>query len=168
VVEDRSGCITILVTYSPPKHIIKKEQYINFFKTLGYRFIAAGDCNAKHTHWGSRLILPKGCKLLKAIKVMKPYPGKPTYWPSDYKKTFDLLDFSIIKSIPKDYSRIESYLELSSDYSPVIFIINSKIMPKSKPCTLCIVKTEWPYFQELLKTILDNSILLKIDDDITS
>jgi len=57
VIEDRSGRITISVTYSPSKHIIKKEQYINFFKTLGNRFIAAGDYNAKYMHWESRLIL---------------------------------------------------------------------------------------------------------------
>jgi len=47
-VEDRSGRITISATYSLPKHTIKKEQYINFFKTLGNRFITAGDYNAKH------------------------------------------------------------------------------------------------------------------------
>jgi len=35
VVEDRNDCITISATYSPPKHTIKKEQYISFFKTLG-------------------------------------------------------------------------------------------------------------------------------------
>jgi len=40
-------------------------------------------------------------------------------------------------------------------------------MTKNKPCTLWNAKTEWPYFQELLKTTLDNSIPLKTDDDIT-
>jgi len=41
-------------------------------------------------------------------------------------------------------------------------------MTKNKPCTLCNVKTNWLYFQELLKTTLDNSIPLKTDDDITN
>jgi hypothetical protein len=40
-------------------------------------------------------------------------------------------------------------------------------MVKRKPCTLCNTKTKWPYFQELLKTTLDNSIPQKTDDDIT-
>jgi len=47
-------------------------------------------------------------------------------------------------------------------------------MTKGKPCTLCNIKTEWLYFQELLeivqesrRTTLDNSIPLKTDDDIT-
>jgi len=58
----------------------------------------------------------------------------------------------------------ESYLELSSDHFPVIFTINNKIMIKGKSCTLSNAKIKWPYFQELLKTTLDNSILLKTDN----
>jgi len=37
-------------------------------------------------------------------------------------------------------------------------------MTKNKPWILCNAKTEWPYFQELLKTTLENSIPLKTDD----
>jgi len=40
-------------------------------------------------------------------------------------------------------------------------------MTKNKPYTLCNAKTEWRYFQELQKTTLDNSFLLKTDNDIT-
>jgi len=43
------GCITISAVYSPPKHIIKSEQYTKVLENLGSRFIAAGDYNAKHT-----------------------------------------------------------------------------------------------------------------------
>jgi len=167
-VEDRSGCITISATYSPPKHTIKKEQYINFFKTLGNRFITAGDYNAKH--WGSRLTLSKGHELLKAIKVMNLATlsiGEPTCWSSNNKKTSDLLSFGIIKGVAKNCCCTESCLELSSDHS-VIFIINNKIMTKNKSCTLCNAKIDWPYFQELLETILDNSIPLKTEDYITN
>jgi hypothetical protein len=32
--------------------------------------------------------------------------GKPTYWPSDDEKILDLLDFGIIKDIPKAYCLI--------------------------------------------------------------
>jgi len=61
------------------------------------------------------------------------------------KRLTDLMDFGIIKGIPRNYYRIESCLELSSDHSPVIFTINSK-MTKDKLCILCNAKTEWPYF----------------------
>jgi len=70
VVEDQNGCITISATYFLPKHTIKVEQYIDFFKIFGNHFIDAGDYNAKHMHWGSRLILPKEAELLKAIEAM--------------------------------------------------------------------------------------------------
>jgi len=49
MIETWNGCITISAVYSPPKHVIKSEQYINFFETLSNRFIATGDYNAKHT-----------------------------------------------------------------------------------------------------------------------
>jgi len=88
-----------------------------------------------------------------------------TYWPSDNKKIPDLLDFGIIKSIPKDFCHTECCLQLFLDF-PIIFTINSKIMTKNKPCTLCNTKTgkqaqTWSYFQELLKTTLNNFIPLK-------
>jgi len=41
VIEDQSSRITISATSSSPKHIIKKEQDINFFKTFSNQFIAA-------------------------------------------------------------------------------------------------------------------------------
>jgi len=42
-------------------------------------------------------------------------------------------------------------------------------MTKNKPCTLYNVQTDWSYFQELLKTTtLDNSILLKTEDNTTN
>jgi hypothetical protein len=91
------------------------------------------------------LSLPKGRELFKAIEDMNLAilsTGKPAYWPSDNKKTPDLVDFGIIRGIPKDYCHTESFFELSSDHSPIIFTINSKIMIKGKPCTLCNVKTK--------------------------
>jgi len=83
------------------------------------------------------------------------FTEEPIYWPSDNKKIPNLLDFGIIKSIAKNCCHAEFCLELflSRDHSPVIFlIINSKIMTKNKPCTLCNIKTNWLYFQGLLKT----------------
>jgi len=105
---------------------------------------------------------------MEAINLAILSTGESTYWPSDNKKMHDLLDFGIIRYIlSKDYCHTESCLQLFLDHSPVIFIINSKIMIKGKPCILCNAKTKWPYFSELLKTTLDNSISLKTDNDIT-
>jgi len=70
---------------------------------------------------------------------------------SDNKRSPDLLNFGIMKDIPKDFCCTKSCLEFSSDHSPVILTVYSKIMIKNKSCTLCDVKGEWPYFQELFK-----------------
>jgi hypothetical protein len=50
-----------------------------------HRFIAGGDYNVKHPNWESRIITPRGCKLLKMMKIynLKHLSmGEPTFWPS--------------------------------------------------------------------------------------
>ena len=47
VLEDQMGEITVTAVYSPPKHNRKTTEYEQFFQTLGHRFIAGGDYNAK-------------------------------------------------------------------------------------------------------------------------
>ena len=70
VIEDWIGPITISSIYSPPRHSISDEQYERFFNTLGNRFIAGGDYNAKHTNI-QRLTNQKGRALAKTIKAKK-------------------------------------------------------------------------------------------------
>ena len=65
IIENNNGNMTISAVYSPPKHNIKRDAYKSFFKTLGNRFIAGGDYNAKNTLWGSRLNTIKGREYLE-------------------------------------------------------------------------------------------------------
>lgn len=58
--EDKNGPFNIAAVYCPPGGKIKTDQLINFFLTLDNRFIAGGDWNAKHVHWGSRLTTTRG------------------------------------------------------------------------------------------------------------
>jgi hypothetical protein len=44
----------------------------DFYVTLGHRFIAGGDYNAKHTDWGSRIITPRGREGLKMMERNNP------------------------------------------------------------------------------------------------
>jgi len=119
VVETSNSGITISTICSPSKHVIKSKQYITFLETLGNCFIAAGNYNAKHKEWVSRLILLRERELLKTIVPMNSTilsTGEFTYWPIDRKKIPDLSDFYIINDILKNSSNITSYLELSSDH----------------------------------------------------
>ena len=81
---------------------MKLSSLFFFFRKLGNRFIAGGHYNAKHTHWGSRLITQKGCALLKTDSTINAEvisTRKLTYWPTDPNKISDLLDFFIVKNI---------------------------------------------------------------------
>lgn len=89
VVEDANGPFTVTSVYCPPRFTIKSNDFQSFYSTLGNRFIAGGDYNAKHNFWGSRLITTKGRELYKCISKMKLdvlSTGEPTYWPSDRNK----------------------------------------------------------------------------------
>ena len=53
-IETKNCHTNIVALYCPPKHSIKKNEYLDLKKKQGNRFIIGGDFNAKHTHWGSR------------------------------------------------------------------------------------------------------------------
>jgi hypothetical protein len=104
-VEDYTGPLTVSAVYLPPKPTVKHEQLVAFYNTLGHRFIAGGDYNAKHTAWGSRLISPRGREVLKTMQQLNLNhisTGEPNYWPYVCKKLPDLLDFCVTKGIPHD------------------------------------------------------------------
>lgn len=86
ILEIANETITVCAVYSPPKHNIKRDSYKAFFNTLGLRFIAGGDYNAKNTLWGSRLTTTKGRELnstVASLNLTVVSTGEPTYWPTD-------------------------------------------------------------------------------------
>jgi hypothetical protein len=60
--------LTVSTIYCPPRHCIYANEYKILFNKLHSRFIIGDDFNTKHTHWGSRLIMPKGHELCKAAE----------------------------------------------------------------------------------------------------
>ncbi|KMQ85369.1 reverse transcriptase, partial [Lasius niger] len=143
----------ISAIYCPPRHTPTKEDYINLFKALGSYFIIGGDFNAKHTHWGLRLVTPKGRELLQAGQKNKCVflsTGLPTYWPSDPGKVPDLIDFFIAKGVTSRFTQVESNEDLSSDHSPVILTLSENIIQKEKLPRLTNKRTNWDKFREKL------------------
>jgi len=168
-IEDWVGPLTIAAIYCPPKHTIKAEQFRHFYATLGHRFLAVGDCNAKHAHWGSRLIAPQGRELLKAMQeenLMHVSTGEPTYWPSDRWKVPDLLDFCITKRIPAHSIQAEAGFDLSSDHSPVLITMHTRITPQTCPPTLSTKTTDWETFRNYITENLTLKVPLKTDQEI--
>jgi len=100
--------------------------------------------------------LTRGRELLKAIDTMNLSiisTDESSYWPTDSKKISDLLNFDITRGISKNSCSTESWLDLSSNYSPVIIILTSKVITKGRPCTIHNAKTDWSYFLELLSLL---------------
>jgi hypothetical protein len=168
-VEDSLGSLIISAVYLPPKHIVKQEQLETFYNTLGQQFIAGGDYNAKHTAWGSRLIMPRGREIYKTMEhlhLRHLSTGEPTFWPSDRNKLPDLLDFCVTKGIPPNSATATSNLDLSSDHSPVIVDLTTRAVPPEHPPRLSNRRTNWDFFRLLITERLTLNIPLKINEDI--
>jgi len=145
--------ITIAAIYSPPRHVISSVEYEDFLLHFGPHFLLAGDWNAKHITWGSRLTTPKGRNLLHVIQNNNHNylsTGEPTYWPADLKKSPELLDFAITNGISGIYSTIESSLDLESDHSPNIITLSINPIWKIQPLRLCNKYTNWKQFQDYI------------------
>ncbi|GBP96767.1 Probable RNA-directed DNA polymerase from transposon BS [Eumeta japonica] len=116
--------IAISAVYCPPRHNINKEQFTNYFKTLGSKFVSAGDFNAKHTYWGSRLITPRGRQLLETVmsnNLDAVSSGHPTYWPTDLNKIPDVIDFA------------DNFSNPLKDRLPVLKAVIKNLNPKKSP-----------------------------------
>jgi hypothetical protein len=55
-VETTKQRLTVSAIYCPPIYNICANEYKTIFDKMNSHFIIGGDLNAKHTHWGSRLI----------------------------------------------------------------------------------------------------------------
>lgn len=168
-IEDNKDPITISALYCPPKHMITTTQFDHYLKSLGHKFIAAGDFNAKHTDWGSRLTNKKGKMLLDAIRTnhcLHISTGEPTYWPTDPSKIPDLIDFSITKNIRPNDLKIRSISDLSSDHSPILLQYEREIMMSPSNLKPYNRRTDWDSFRENIQTHLRTKIPLKSQQDI--
>ncbi|KAL7290805.1 hypothetical protein TKK_0015548 [Trichogramma kaykai] len=171
VIEDEIGALTVAAVYCPPKYKINQETFTNFFKTLGRRFLAAGDYNAKHPWWGSRLNTPnpKGRALYSAIgkdNLSVLSTGEPTYWPTDTNKIPDLIDFAVTGGINPVICRMQSCADLSSDHSPIIIHMSKEFLTKKSQRLLFNRNTDWSIFKHQMDDKLGCNVRLKSNSDL--
>jgi hypothetical protein len=130
-VEDSVGLLTISADYLPPR----QKHITDFCNSLGRLFIAGGNYNAKLTVWGSGLITPEECELLKTKEsnnLTQISTGEPTYWLSDRNKLQDLVDLFVTEGIRQDFDVAKSCFDLSSDHSPILIILKSNALNLEK------------------------------------
>lgn len=169
--EEWAGQCVISAVYCPPKHSIKRHQFANYFKTLGDKFLAGGDYNAKHIQWGSRITSSKGKQLWECMqdeKLDHISTGHPTYWPTERRKIPDLLDFCVTKGIARPLVMAETCYDLSSDHSPVLITLNMQVLKLSPPRFLTNQHTNWTQFKSTLTRECSLNIPLKTKDEIDS
>lgn len=166
VIDDWLGNLTLSAVYCPPGQSINENNFNTYFSSLGHKFIAGGDFNCKHHHWGSRIITTRGRQLLKSIignNLQHISTGEPTYWPTDPNKTPDLLDFCVIKGISLNYLAIQSCWDLSSDHSPILIDLDSKVILRNKPPVLTNNQTNWNIFRSALTEQISTNLPLKTE-----
>jgi hypothetical protein len=166
-VEDNLDALTITAVYSPPKHNTKYDEYERFFKTLGYRFKARGDYNAKKCLLGLLTHDYNRKRLHKPIRnnLQHLSSREPTYWPSDTNRLPYLLDFCIIRGIPVQKFTVQSCLVLTSDHRPILVTMFTHILSKLKRPSLYKRHTDWDCFREMLDAQINLEIPLKTEVD---
>ena len=159
----------ISAVYTPPRHKMTLKKWEVYFQSLGNKYIAAGDFNAKHMLWDSRINTPRGRTLEKCIRnsnlnVLS--TGRPTYWPTDLNKTPDLLDFAVTKGLHISKLKITTSLELNSDHVQIILEYTSKPLLYNKPEPHCNKTTKRQTFKELIENKINCNIPLKTSEHI--
>lgn len=164
-----NNTLSIYSIYFPPRHNVYCSDFENFFNTIGRRFLVAGDFNAKHPWWGSRLINPKGRELYKCISknsfsILS--GGSPTYWPTDPNRIPDLLDFAVYSGISRTSLDIMNDDNLDSDHTPLIINLNSAIKLVKSKLKLISPKTDVQSFGYWIDKNLDLKISIKTPEEL--
>lgn len=158
--------VVIAAVYCRPRFSLKENDSKELFKSFGNKFIAGGDYNSKHTHWGSRLCNPKGREMFKCINnnnLSFLSGGSPTYWPTDQMKVPDLLGFFVYKGLNPNLLSCTNSSDLSSDHSPVIltYYTIKHVRESSK-------RVDYSKFTNNLGVRIDTRISLKTKDELES
>jgi hypothetical protein len=168
-IKTSTGALTVTAIYSPPRHNLKREDYLNLLQLFTGKFIIGEDFNSKHTYWDSRLTNTKGSELYQAIKGYHcevHTTGKPTYWPTDMNKIPDLKDFFVSKNLSLSFIDVTEEFDLDSDHSPIVLTLSETIIKKGRNPTLLNNLTDWDMFQATLVNRINLRVALSTNDEL--
>ena len=146
--------VIVLAAYlSPTRPLIGADLSSCF--GWGLPVLMAGDLNAKHVDWNSRLTTRRG-KLLRAYADENSClifgPDSPTTNPYNPSVTPDVLDIVITKNLPTPVY-LTSCSALSSDHLPVIIDTTCRSSFHHPPDRPDFRRTEWANFQTHLEEL---------------
>jgi len=105
-------------------------------------------------------------KVIEQNKYFVLSTATTTYWPSDPRKTPDLLDFFVTRGLSESYLEITASYDLSSEHSPIIATVSEAIISKPRPPHLHTRTTNWEKYRELIRQGANLNISLKTPHDI--
>lgn len=113
----------------------------------------AGDLNAKHPEWGSRVINPAGRKLLADAEA-RGYdvlgPDSPTHIPSNTRSAADVLDIVVKKNI-RCPVQVEVLYDLDTQHLPILITLAlAADFTAPRPTG---VKTDWAAYTRALTSM---------------
>jgi hypothetical protein len=156
--------------YCPPNKNISQQRFIHFLDSLGPKFLAGGDWNAKHPQWGCRVANPRGAILQNTLSYTDHIvlsPPQPTYWPTSLSKRPDILDYFIASSSFSNISHQLLNMDYpTSDHSPILLILDTVPIPTPPKPSLINGPLDIKKFQHHIEHNISLNIPLKNTTDI--
>lgn len=144
-IKTKRGNIDIYAIYLPPSAALEEEEVKNLFEARRTT-IAAGDWNAKHEDWNSKVRNGKGSTLKTLAdkhNLTTIGPEEATHF-SASTNTADVLDIAVARNLNWSYT-IETKPDLSSDHFPVVL----DIAAEKDELERVTRKTCWERFRDL-------------------
>lgn len=162
--------INIAAAYFAPRQTITTQQLKQFFTSLGYKFIAGEDFNAKNPYWGCLTSKPRENNLPQLISPQQYQVHSPPYLqtgPRSQRNVQIYLIFFISKALNHLFHHIENFNDLYSDHSAVLLTLNSSPPNRFNNNSYLVNKTtDCIKFIELLLNMSELNIKLKYSDNI--
>lgn len=121
VVRTLSGRVRLVAAYNPPNRRLLEGDLTGVLDT-DKGVVIAGDLNAKHPSWNSRVANANG-RILRSFTdesgILTDAPSDHTYYPSNDRQRSDVLDVVVMKDV-RLVHRVTTLNELSSDHLPVL------------------------------------------------
>jgi len=142
--------LRLVAVYKSPSTSLQTTDLDALLNTT-FNTIIAGDLNAKHLSWNSRVNNPTGHKLSHylddKLEITVAFSTSSTHYPNNPNHLPDILDIAIMKTGQLNF-QLENFPSiLSSDHSPIIINLNLLASLKSPPKPTLI--TDWKKFKAL-------------------
>lgn len=149
VVKTLSGSVRLVAAYNPPNRQLLEGDLTGVLDT-DKGVVLAGDLNAKHPSWNSRIANANG-RILRSFTdetgILTDAPTDHTFYPSSERQRSDVLDVVVIKDV-RLVHRVTTLNELSSDHLPVLLQLGDVPDPRV-PVERSTVS--WPAFTDHLQ-----------------